>query len=321
MNSSQKMLDLMLGRWVAQAIGAAARLDFADLLADGPLSPEALAQRCGAQRDGVFRLLRALASCGVFCEVEGGNFANTPLSEVLRRDVPGSMRGIVLFYTEEFVVRAWSALVERVRSGEPQGSLFDWFASHPAEAEVFQAAMSDLSAQESDLIAASYDFSRFSSVTDVGGGHGALVRTLLDRFPTLRGRLFDLPHVVRGAIPHERLEVVGGSFLDSVPPGSDAFLLKHILHDWSDEHCLRILSRVREACGAEATLLVVDGVVEPGNEPHFVKLLDLEMLALTPGGRERSREEWVSLLARGGFALREVIALENPFSLLVAVPV
>jgi len=310
---SAALRRLVTGYQVTQAIHVAAKLGIADLLADGPRGSDNLAAATGAHPGALYRLLRALASVGVFREEEGGRFALTDLAAGLRSDVPASLAGWAAFVGEPYQWQAWAALEHSVRTGENAfrhvhgTDSWTFRARHPELSAGFDRAMTSLSRQVTAAVLAAYDFGRFGTVVDVGGGNGALLAAILAEHPALRGVLFDQPHVVAGAGPllaaagvDDRAAVVGGSFFDAVPEGGDAYVLKAILHDWEDEDCLRILRTCRRAMADGAALLVVERELGPPNKTPDGKFSDLNML-VGPGGRERAPEEYAALFAAAGF--------------------
>jgi len=316
----QLLQMVTVGRMTAQAIGVAARLDFATQIGDGEASAAELAKQAGCNVDAVYRVLRALASVGVFTETERG-FRNTPLSSTLRDDVPMSSRPIALFFCHEAHIKAWLGLDFSVRTG---GSGFEHMlgkppfelaVSDPEIGKVFNDAMTALSAAMGPAIADAYEFSGIDVLVDIGGGHGQLLATILARHPEMRGILFDLPHVVAGSKPVidpvvTRVEVIGGDFFREVPAAS-AYLMKNVLHDWSNADALRILQTIHRAARPDARLLIAEAVLQPGNDPDIVKFMDLEML-LVGGGRERNAAQWTELLRDGGFRLERVIPTASP---------
>jgi hypothetical protein len=254
-------------------------------------------------------VLRALAAVGVLHEGDDGRFALTAIGECLRSDAAEPVGGWAAFVGRPHHWQAWGALLHGVRTGESPfrsvhgTDVWDYRAAHPEEGAIFNAAMTDIMRRANAHLLAAYDFGRFATVVDVGGGRGAFLAAVLEANPAMRGILFDQPHVVEGAVVGERCEVVGGSFFEAVPEGADAYLLKAILHDWSDDDALRIVRACRAAAPAHAVLLVVERDLGAANESPEAKFADLNMM-VGPGGRERTRDEFAALLAEGGFALQ-----------------
>jgi len=309
------LMGLLMGAQVSQAIHVAAAMGIADLLYDGPRTSEELAAETGAHTGSLYRLLRALASVGVFREDEQKRFALTPLGELLRSDVPGSLRGWAAFIGRPYFSAAWSELEHSVRTGENAfrhvhgTDVWSYRAEHPEESEIFDRAMESLTASSNRALLDAYDFGRFESVVDVGGGNGALLSALLDHYPAMRGILFDQPHVVANARSKldaagvgDRCTVVGGSFFEEVPAGGDAYTMKSILHDWDDPEAAAILRVCRSGLSEAARLLLIERIVGVVNEDPRTKFLDLNMLVV-PGGRERTIEEWLALLESTGYVL------------------
>ena len=302
----------------AQAIHAAAKLRIPDMLASGPKTAAELASESGAHAPALERLLRALSSLEMFSRTPDGRFRNTPLTEALRADHPQSQRDAALFLPAAFLWRPLGELEQSVRTGEPAferifgQSFFQYLGTHPQDAAVFNAAMTQGVAWTSPALLAAYDFSRFERLVDVGGGEGALLRDIVSATPGLRGVLFDLPQVVARApevLTSEvaaRCEVVGGDFFQSVPEGADAYLLKGVIHDWQDEDAVKILRNTRRAIRAEGTLLLIEGLADSPARP--VGVFDLLMLVV--GGRERTEGDFRSLLAATGFAISRIIPTE-----------
>jgi len=327
---SPHQLDLMItGYWVSQAIYAAAKFEIADHLKDGPKSVEALAAASSTDADSLYRLLRALASVGVFAEVEARQFSLTPLAEPLRSDVPGSKRALALMSGDE-QFKAWAEIDYSIQTGKTAFDkvfgkpVFEYLGENPDKAHIFDEAMVGIHGRESDVILNAYDFSDVGVLADIGGGNGSQLSCILQQQSGLKGLLFDLPHVVERAQVHidaaglsERCELVGGSFFESVPAGADIYMMRHIIHDWDDEKSLSILRNCHRAMAPDAKLLIMDSVIPPGNEPFGGKLLDLVML-LIPGGKERTEEEFRSLLAEAGFELARVIPTSTDVSIVEA---
>jgi hypothetical protein len=328
--SGQEYLSrLITGYFASQVIYVAARLGLADLLVEGPRSVDDLAQATATHPRSLFRLLRALASLGVFAEERDRRFALTPLAEPLRSDRPDSQRAAALMMGSEFY-QAWGGLLDSVRTGQPAfetltgQSYFTYLAEHPEKAEIFDAAMTALNDRKTLAMLEVYDFSGFGVLADVGGGNGSTLVRILGRYPRAHGLLFDLPGVVGRARAQleragmaTRCRVVGGSFLETVPAGADAYLLRHILHNWDDEHAVAILRNIRRAIEPGAKLLVVERVIPPGNDPLFGKLMDLTMLVVH-GGLERTEEEFRMLFELAGFRLSRVVPTAVEISLIEA---
>jgi hypothetical protein len=325
---SEQLIAMASGAWVTQMIHVAAELGLADRLAAGEREVEELAAECGADADSLFRLLRGLASLGLFAETAPRRFALTPMAELLRGDHPGSLRQFARMLGDEHY-QSWDDLLHCVRTGESAFrhrhgcTVFAWYRNHPGRAAIFDDAMADFSRQETEALLAAYDFAPLRHVVDVGGGKGELLRRLLQAHGHLQGTLFDQPEVVATAeVPPElqgRLSVSGGDFFTEIPAGGDAYLLKHIVHDWSDEACLRLLERIRSAMAPGARLLLLEQVIPPGNGPFPGKLLDLNMLVMSEGGRERTPGEYAILLSKAGLNLQRIVPTPSPVSVVEAV--
>ncbi len=322
---------LITGYFASQAVYVAAELGLADLLADGPRKVEELADATGTLPRSLYRLLRALASLGVFAEGEDRKFSLTPMADLLRGDVPGSQRATARMMGGFY--RAWGDLLGSVRTGEPAferisgKTYFEHLAGHPEEAQTFDDAMTGLNERKTTAMLEVYDFSGVGVLADIGGGNGGTLARVLGRYQQMRGLLFDLPGVVgrageaiEGAGVGGRCRAVGGDFLESVPGGADAYLLRHILHNWDDERAVTILRNIRRAMGESGRLLVVERVIGPGNEPQFGKLMDLTMMVVH-GGAERTKEEFRGLLEAGGFRLRRIVPTAVEVSVIEGEPI
>jgi hypothetical protein len=256
--------------------------------------------------------LRFLTSVGLLVEDEAGRFSVTPLGDLLRSDHPQSMRTLAVLYGQPSYTRAWADLDETVRTGRSyferhhDGTMFDYLASHPDEAATFNGGMTGLTRIDVPAILAAYDFSRFTRIVDVAGGHGALLRAILDKCPGARGVLYDIPSVIAGARATDRCELVEGDMFRSVPAGGDLYMMKKILHDWDDDRAVQILDHCRRGLAPGGCVLVMDCVLEPPNRPDPGKWLDLNMLALLPG-RERTAREFADLFARADLRLTRVV--------------
>ncbi|HZO24683.1 MAG TPA: methyltransferase [Chloroflexota bacterium] len=321
---------------ISRAAHVAASLGIADLLAAGPRDIDDLAAATQTQASTLYRLLRALASVGIFAEVEDadGNrrFALTPQAQYLRSDTPGSVRNWAVLMGRPYYQQAWAYLDESIKTGQAVfptvhgATLWEYRQAHPEEGAIFDAAMTGMSGGATAAIVAGYDFSGFASLVDVGGGHGELIAAILAANPGLRGVLFDQPHVVAGAPSllaragiADRCEVVGGSFFDAVPGGAEVYLLMSIVHDWDDDSAVRILRICRSAMSESSRLLLIEQVVAPPNQPDRAKIGDLNMLVLH-GGRERTADEFRALLASAGLRLSTIRPTRIGQSLLESVP-
>jgi hypothetical protein len=328
----QALIRMITGFRISQMIYVAARLGIADLLKDGPRAADELAEATGTHAPSLYRLLRALASLGVFAEDEEGRFTLTPLAALLQTGVPGSQRARALFYGDPSSWQTWGHFLHSVTTGETAfGHIFgmdawEYHSKHPELNEHFNAFMSENTAMQIPSIVAAYDFTGVRTLVDVGGGQGVLIAAILKANPHLNGILCDAPHVVNSARPVleaegviDRCQVVPCDFFSSVPAGGDAYLLKSIVHDWSDDQAIAILKTCRRAMPEDGRLLLVENVLTPGNEPDLAKLLDLQML-VELGGLERTEAGFGNLLARSGLQLTRVIAARAPLSIIEAIP-
>ncbi len=326
----RRMID---GYKLSQALHVVATLGVADLLAGGPRTSTELAEAVGAHPVALYRVLRALASVGIFHELDGAWFALTSLGDCLRSDAPEPVGAWAAFVGRAYRWQAWAHLLDSVRTGEcafrqVHGlSGWDYRARNPEENAIFDRAMTDLSRRASRAIVEAYDFGRHTTVVDVGGGRGALLAAILTRYPAVHGIVFDLPQVVAESPPlleaagiAERCEIVGGNFFDGVPPGADAYLLKTVLHDWDDEHALRILHACRRASSTGGALVIIEWDLGSRNTARDAKLSDLEML-VGNGGLERSLDQYSALLTRSGFRLERSSKTRIGFSVLEATAV
>jgi hypothetical protein len=321
------------GYWLATAICTAARLGVADHVRDTPTATEDLAAATHADSRALYRLLRALAGVGIFAEGSEGSFVHTPLSSALRSNVPGSMHGLALM-TGILHLHAWPELAHSVRTGETAfrkvfgSEIFEYVKSDSDAGAAFDAAMASYTAVSSGAVAAAYDFSSVGTLVDVGGGTGALVAAIVKKQPTLKAIVFDMPTVVERARAYlstqgleARVEVVGGSFFESVIAGGDTYTLKSVLHDWDDAQSIAILSNIRKVIPMHGRVLVIQSLIEEGNGAGAAgKLLDLNMLAMT-GGRERTATELGALLDAAGFRSSRIIPAGPNISILEARPV
>jgi SAM-dependent methyltransferase len=323
----ERMLNRMIvGSWVTQAIFVAAEIGIADFLAAGPLTAGELARETGTHGASLYRLLRALASIDLFREDEEGRFSLTPLGKLLENDAPASKRSLARMAGAEFY-RSWGGLLSSVETGGAAfdkvfgQSFFRYMNVNPDRWRIYDSAMTGVHDSETIPVLDAYDFGSFRTVVDVGGGNGLALAAVLRRHPEIRGVLFDLPavadrakEVVAGCGVSDRLRVVGGDFFDSVPASGDAYLLRHVLHDWEDGEAVAILMNCREAMRPGGRVLVVETVIPSGNEPCFGKWLDLMMLVV--GGRERTREQYAGLFSAAGLRLTRVVPTAHEVSVI-----
>jgi hypothetical protein len=320
------------GYQVSQAIHVAATLGIADRLAEGARSSDELAAETAADPGALYRLLRALAGVGVFREEDDRRFALTELGDSLRSDAPEGIAGWARFAGGPSHWRAWGELLHSVRTGEnafrhAHGTdVWTYRAQRPEESAIFDGAMMALTRSANRALVEAYDFGRFGTIVDVGGGNGALLALLLARYPELEGVLFDQPHVVSGASDvlgaagvADRCRVVDGSFFEGIPAGGDAYVLKAIIHDWQDEESIAILRGVRAVVPGEGALLLIERVLGPPNTDAATKLSDLNML-VSAGGRERTADEFDALLAAAGFRLVDVTPTAAGLSVIEGAP-
>lgn len=330
--SFSEMRHLICGFSVTIAIAAVTELGIVDRLADGPKTAADLATATGTEASVLERVMRYLAGEGVFDE-RNDAFALNDRSQWLRAGVPGSLRPRAIFAGSAMNWTAWGNFLHSVRTGESGfqtafgKSLFEYLKDHPADAATFNTFMADQTATSVGAILGAFDFTGVREFVDVGGGRGALVSGVLQAYPALRGVLFDLPEVIATATPlleqagiADRCKAVGGSFFDGMPANADLYALKFVLHDWPDTECIRILQNCRHVMAADARLLIIEHVVPTTHGPHFAKFMDMNMLALTAGGRERTEAAFARLLAGVGLKLRRVVPTAIDIAVLECVP-
>jgi cyclopropane fatty-acyl-phospholipid synthase-like methyltransferase len=332
-NPFQQLLGVASGYILSCSLWVAAELDVASHLGSGPKSATELAKLTQTNPDILARVLRCLAMTGIFAEPSPGTFGLTPAAELLRKDAPQSQRDSVIWLSDPFHHRMFGDLLHSVKTGQPAvehatgKKAFEYFADDEVEGRRFHAAMTSFSASQIAALLEAYDFSSCKSLIDVGGGHGHLVCEVLQQYPQMKGVVFDVGSILgdtRGKIDqrglNSRCQAVDGDFFQSVPAGFDAYLMKSIIHDWNDEKAGIILKNCRKALegNANGKLLLVEMVRPAGNEPHFSKVLDIEML-IFPGGRERSEEEFRTLLAENGFRLSRIMPTKSPMCVIEGV--
>ncbi|WP_269929895.1 methyltransferase [Aminobacter sp. HY435] len=329
--AAAELMQMINGYQVSQAICVAATLGIADCLGEGARTSDELAAMTAAHPQSLYRLLRALASVGVFHEGEGRSFTLAPLGRALRSDAPHSVAPWARMVERPYYRQAWSDLLHSVRTGENAFhhaygmGVWDYRARQPEESAIFDSAMSSFAPPVAAAVLEAYDFSGFKTLMDVGGGQGVLLAAILAVNPHLNGVLFDQPQVVAGAAATigavaDRCQVVAGDFFASVPEGADGHLMKWILHDWDDERSLAVLKSSRRSIEPDGKLLVLESILAPRNEGARAKFADLNMLAV-PGGQERTTEEYGRLYEASGFALARVFDTGPRISIMECRPV
>lgn len=327
------LMQMTMGFMISQAISVAGKLYLADHLKDGAKTIEELAELTETDAPSLYRLMRALASAGVFTRDAENRFSNSPISEFLRSDHPESLRAAAHMLCDAEHWNSHCNMMQSVKTGEIAFDytfgmpVFPYFATHPEAAEVFDNAMSSFGLGIAKAVAATYDFSGADTIADIGGGHGSLLSTVLNAAPQAKGILFDQPQVLAGADEvlknagtFERVEKAEGNFFEEIPVKADIYLMKFILHDWNDSQCETILKNLAKSAEPGAKVLLVETVVEEDDSPSMSKVMDLNMLVMT-GGKERTATEYAALFERTGFKLTNVIPTPSPMQIVEAVRV
>jgi ubiquinone/menaquinone biosynthesis C-methylase UbiE len=320
----------MLGGLAAQSVYVAAKLGIADLLANGPRTVKELADETDTNASALYRVLRALSSMGIFSEGDDERFGLTPMAELLRSGVNGSLRDCAIFMGEDWHWEVWGKTLYSVRTGNPAWKevhgqpVFPYFATNQKASKIFDDAMSSFTTLAAKAVVEAYDFSSVSTLIDIAGGHGRLLTGILAANPNMHGVLFDLPHVIAGARESintgefaSRVEFATGDFFVAVPADADAYIMKHIIHDWDDAQALQILKNIGRAMKPDGRVLLVEAVIAERNKQDFGKLMDLEML-VSPGGKERTAKEYEDLFSRAGLTLTQIIPTNSPYSIIEA---
>ena len=332
MEHRAKLADLIMGFVPAQAIAVAAELGIADLLAREPMTAEQLATATHSHPRTLFRLLRYLASLGIFRVDENNRFNLTPMASPLRSDIKDSMRAMARIMgrvgppSTNHLVDAvrWAKNPFEEAFGKP---LFAFLGEHPEEAGLFDAAMNGFHAGETEAMLEAYSLVEISTLADIGCGNGSVLTAALKRYPKLRGLFFDQSHVMERARPSiqasglaDRYQLHSGSFFEAVPRGAEAYLLRHIIHDWNDEDSVRILRNIRAVIPERGRLLLVEMVIPEGNDPAIAKGFDIVMMLFPPNGLERTAAEYGELLKSAGFELSRIMPTASPVSVIEALP-
>lgn len=325
----QHVFQLMTGHIVASAVNIAAQLGIADRLAHGPRPTTDLARDCNVNEGALYRVLRALASVGVFTEVSPRTFGLTPAGAALQE---GPVRSMALWIAGSFNLRVYANAMHSVKTGETAvqatagTGVFEVFAADPELSRTFNDAMTGFSATIIPAVLDAYDFSGITTLVDVAGGHGAVLTSILQKYPSMKGILFDVDHVIEGARTRiasqglaGRVTTAAGDFFKAVPAGGDAYVMKHIIHDWDDEKATVILKNIRAVLPKDGRVVLLESVLPTGNEPDFGKIIDIEMLVM-PGGKERTEPEFRALFAGAGFELTRIVPTHSPLSVVEGKP-
>ena len=328
--ASQAVFQVATGYIASTALYLAVKLRIADRLADGPREVADLAIGAGVREDALYRVLRSLSSIGIFEETAPRTFANNPPSATLKTTAPGSTHPMALWMADPFHLRVYADAMHSLVTGQPAADktvgmpVFEYFSRDSELSEVFNDAMTAFSAFVVPAALEAYDFSGIGTLVDVAGGHGQVLMSIVQKHPGMRGILFDLEHVIAGAKPRieqagldGRITTMTGDFFKAVPKGGDAYIMKHIIHDWDDDRAATILENIRQAMQPGGRVILLESVLTPANQPDFGKLIDLEML-LMPGGRERTADEFRALFARAGFAVTRIVPTTSPLSVIEA---
>ena len=327
-----QVLSIVSSAWTSAAIYVVAKLGIADLIDSEPKSCEFLSVATSTSEQALYRVLRAVASAGIFTEVGDRTFAHTPMSETLRADHPNSVRDLTIWINEPEHWKVYGELMHSVKTGQPAWDKYHGepvfpylFKTNTELGEIFNRAMTSYSHQAIAPLLEAYDFSQAKVVADIAGGFGHLLGAVLKANPEANGVLFDLPEVLEGAPKMlesysvtDRVELVSGDFTAEIPVKADVYMLKHIIHDWYDDKDEVILRNIRENMADDSKILIIETVVPEGNDPHFSKIIDLEMLA-APGGKERTAKEYETLLEKSGLKLTRIIPTKGLLSIIEAV--
>jgi len=332
-SAAYSLIDLIQGAVITQAISVAAKLGIADVLCEGPLPAEEIAKRVGSDPEATHRLLRTLSGYSVFAEQSDGRFQLTPMADALRDNAPDSMRGLAMLMGHPLLWEDWGHLLSSVRTGEANMpklrgmGAYEFLMTNPEYAAVFFQGMRSMSESETDSILAAYDFSQFRTVVDVVGGRGTFLAGILSQAQNSHGVLFDsefstaeAPQIFDAAGVGDRATIENGSHFDKPPTGADAYVLKHILHDFTESDCLTVLKNVREAIAPDGKILVIEYVLAGNNERHLGNVIDLWLLLLL-GAKERTLLQYTELFAEAGLRVIGAVSTTSPVSIIEAIPV
>ena len=327
------LIEMIYSYFMTQCIHVAAKFKIADILEEGPKTYQQISQEINCNPEALLRMMRFINKVGLFKEVQEGRFANNDLSKWLKSDVKGSLRPLALCHGTNLLWKSWEHFDYSIKTGKSaceycfDMSFFEYLSKNNEISNIFDEGMSNLSLLETETICDYYDFSQFKQIVDVGGGRGQLLLEILKNHPELKGILFDQEHVLEQVNPHfkekemlERSSIHSGDFFEQIPMGGDAYLLKHILHDWDDDKALKILQNCRRAMKDDSKILVIELLMETDNVSSLVKMRDLSMLVLLQEGKERTEKEYRYLYRQAGFQLTQVITLPSGVSIIEGIP-
>lgn len=331
---SMVILNMISGTWVAQLVYAAAKLGIADLLSEGPQNIDSLSQSTGTKPSHLYRVLRGLAGYGIFQETEPKTFSLTPLAEPLRSNVKGSMRNLAITCGDDYYFRPFGHILYTLQTGKSAfhkahgKGIFEYLTENKEDNDIFSHAMTDYISEMHISFAEHYDFSGAKKVVDVGGGYGTLMMSILKKNPHLKGVIFDRPSVIEGSRKNiaeaglaERCDFVGGNFFEKIAEGGDIYIFSSILHGWNNEEGSHILRNCHNAMVENGKLLLGELVIPPGNQPHFGKIHDINLMVAADSGQERDEEDFRDLYECSGFKLTRIIATNSPGSIVEGVRV
>lgn len=324
----QAVWHMLDGFRITQSIYVVAKLGVADLLQDGPKHCDDLATQTGIRSDLLYRLLRALASVGIFAETESRCFKLTPRAICLQSDTVDSLRNLAIL-KGDLIYPVFGQMLQSLQTGQSGFQLlhgmelYDYWQTNPEAAKILNEGITNISATENEIILGTYDFSSLGTIVDIAGGEGSLLAKILHKHPNMKGILFEQPHLIEigkqlltetGVI--ERCEFQGGNCFASVPEGGDAYLVKHVFQNWQDEQVIAVLQNCYKAMKDSAKLLVIEAVIPLGNTPFKQKFRDLSLFVFAPNGKERTEQEWKDVFKAGGFELTAIIPTELELSII-----
>ncbi|MCI0453717.1 MAG: acetylserotonin O-methyltransferase [Candidatus Dadabacteria bacterium] len=330
-DNRKKLMEMIHGNWVTQCLYVAAKLGVADLLKDGAKNSADLARSLDAHPASIYRLLRALSGLGIFHEEADNVFTLTPLGELLKTESPNSLREYVIMINDKECYQSWGQLLYSIKTGESAfknvfgEDFLDYVNNHAQFSNTFDRAMAQKYKGVISSIIKAYDFSNFGTIVDIGGGYGNLLLEILEKYPSVRGVLFDLPHVIESVRKHignldisDRFTLVAGDCFDETPKGGDAYVLKSFINNWNERDAVRVLGNCRKAMTSGGKLIIIEPVLLSRNQPDYGKLMDLQLLVLQKSG-ERTKEEFEKLLKLSGFLMQSLIPTESEFSIIEAI--